>query len=156
MALVWWLCSWLGALGFIRFMEVAKDGGPASRVTGFWFIEIKNLFSVALLRFDPGWREVFHSHAFESLSWVLGRGKLREEHRLGLVQHHKRSFKPVVTHRWTIHRVFSEGTTYVLSFRGRWSSTWSEYDEATGMITQLTHGRKSVGIPVQIGNPVTA
>lgn len=140
--LLWFI--WVGDGSLWRVCFVRKDGGPESRVAGYWLFECKWLFSVALLRFDPGWREVYHNHAFNAVSWVLGRGKLREEHLMGLVEHHRRSIKTVFTWRGTFHRVFSEGTTWVLTFRGPWRNTWYEYDETTGVATKLTHGRHVV------------
>ena len=56
----------------MRFLEVTKDGGPDSPVTGLFLIEIKSLFSVVLLKFG-GTRENFHSHAFNALTfWLKG------------------------------------------------------------------------------------
>ena len=55
----------------MKLCYVGKDGGPESTVWGFWLIEIKKLFSVALLCFENGSREAFHTHAFNSVSWVL-------------------------------------------------------------------------------------
>jgi hypothetical protein len=151
--MIWWLLLfWLflgvvalgSIIGLWDVLRIRKDGGPESKVTGYWLFECKRLFSVALLRFDPGWREVYHSHAFNAVSWVLGPGHLREEHLLGFVEQHVRSPKPVFTWRSTFHRVFSEGTTWVLTFRGPWHSTWYEYDDVAGRTTRLTHGRAVV------------
>ena len=55
----------------MKFLFKAKDGGPESKVTGYWLIESKRWFSIALLRFDEGSREAFHTHAFNAISWVL-------------------------------------------------------------------------------------
>jgi hypothetical protein len=128
----------------MKFWKHGKDGGYESTVDGYWLIEIKWLFSIALLRFGHGSRESFHSHAFNCISWVFGPGQLREEHRDGRVQYHRRSFWPVITLRSTFHRVFSIGTTWVLTFRGPWSKTWREHDPRTGEDITLTHGRKVV------------
>jgi hypothetical protein len=129
-----------------KFLTVRKDGGPESRVTGYWLIELKWLFSVALLRFDHGSRETFHSHAFNSISWVLGPGVLREELLNGNVNHYVRSWRPVTTLRRTFHRVFSEGRTWVLTFRGPWANEWMEFspDGSGGVFQRLTHGRQIV------------
>lgn len=54
---------------------------------------------------------------------------------------HRPGLRPVVTKRKTFHRVVSEGTSWVLSFRGPWSKTWREYDPASGNTTTLGHGR---------------
>jgi hypothetical protein len=133
----------------MKFWKHGKDGGQYSTVDGYWLIEIKWLFSIALLRFGHGSRESFHSHAFNCISWVFGPGQLREEHLTTIgtenrVQYHRRSFWPVITRRSTFHRVFSIGTTWVLTFRGPWSKTWREHDPRTGANTTLTHGRKVV------------
>jgi hypothetical protein len=125
----------------MKFFHMAKDGGPKSTVTGYWLIEAKRLFSIALLRFDNGSRDEYHSHAFNCISWVLGKGRLREEHLHGGMEIHEPSIKPVITRRSTFHRVFSEGTTWVLTFRGPWSIGWSEYDPSTKRYTTLTNGR---------------
>lgn len=127
----------------MKFLKHGKDGGPESTVDGYWLVEIKGLFSAVLLRFADGSRDSFHSHAFNSLSWVL-RGTLREEHLAGEVEYHYSGVKPVVTKRSYFHRVRSIGTTWVLSFRGPWSKTWHEWDPKTGLFTVLTHGRKVV------------
>lgn len=129
----------------MKFFRTAKDGGPLSTVTGFWLTEIKSLFSITLLRFSNGSRDEFHSHAFDSVSWVLT-GKLFEQHLHGnQVDTHRPSILPVVTRRETFHRVFSQGTTWVLTFRGPWAKTWREYAPETGKFSVLTHGRKAVG-----------
>mgnify|MGYP001575993171 CR=1 FL=1 len=62
----------------MKLFYYGKDGGPESHVWGFWLIEAKSLFSIVLLRFENGTREAYHSHAFNSLSWVLrGRACVR-------------------------------------------------------------------------------
>ncbi len=127
----------------MRFLSKAKDGGPKSTVTGYWLIEIKRLFSVALLRFDDGSRDEYHNHAFGSLNWVL-KGRVEEQHMDGRKVDHRPSPLPVLTKKSTFHRVVSRGTTWVLSLRGPWRSRWSEYDPRTGRTTTLTHGRKEI------------
>ena len=129
----------------MKLFYIGKDGGKDSTVTGFWLIEIKSLFSIALLRFDNGSRDQFHSHAFNCISWVL-HGKLREEifppERYDNI--YKAGIRPVITKRSTFHRVLSMGTTWVLTFRGPWAKQWMEYDPNTHMSSVLTHGRKVV------------
>lgn len=127
----------------MKFLKRGRDGGPESTVTGYWLFEIKWLFSIVLLRFADGSRDSFHSHAFNSISWLL-RGMLLEVHRDGSSELHAPSLRPIVTTRDTFHRVRSTGTTWVLSFRGPWSKTWREYDPATGDCTTLTNGRVPV------------
>jgi hypothetical protein len=128
----------------MKILRRGKDGGPLSTVTGYWLVELKKLFSVALLKFEDGSRDEYHSHAFASVSWVLS-GRLREEHLGGGHQHHYPGLRPVTTRRSTFHRVFSEGTTWVLTLRGPWEPSWSEYDPATRTFTQLRSGRVVVG-----------
>lgn len=125
----------------MKLLSKAKDGGPESNVTGYWFMEIKRLFSVVLLKFSHGSRDTYHSHAFNSVNWVL-RGKVVEHHLGGGVTVHKPSFWPVITRRRTFHKVVSEGTTWVFSLRGPWSKTWMEWDGEE--YTMLTEGRKVV------------
>ena len=127
----------------MKFFRKAKDGGPKSTVTGYWLAEIKSLFSVVLLRFDDGSRDEYHSHAFGSVNWVL-KGKVCEHHITGETLDHLPSLRPVITRRTTFHRVVSRGTTWVLSFRGPWSRTWSEWSPRTREYTTLRHGRKVV------------
>lgn len=134
----------------MKFLEITKDGGPESTVWAHWFIELKGLFSVVLLRFEDGSRDAYHSHAFDCASIVLGPGYLREmllttredgrkhtEYRT-----HEPSWKPFITRREDFHKVVSRGRTWVLSFRGPWSKTWREYIPATGETITLTHGRR--------------
>ena len=129
----------------IKLLERSEDGGPESHVWGYWLIEIKSLFSVALLRFEDGSREAFHSHAFNCISWVLS-GELNE-YMLGGENHfvrHLPSAKPVFTKRSTFHRVVSVGRTWVLTFRGPWAKTWKEYVPAENCTVVLKSGRDVV------------
>lgn len=130
----------------MKFLEITKDGGPESTVWAHWLIELKGLFSVVLLRFEDGSREAYHSHAFDSISWVLS-GELNEIHHpdtknvFDILDIHWPSFIPVVTRRSTKHMVRSRGRTWVLSFRGPWAKTWTE-TLPDGTTVTLTHGRK--------------
>ncbi len=127
----------------MKFFRKNKDGGPKSTVTGYWLAEIKSLFSIALLKFENGSRDAYHSHAFDSVNWVL-RGRLAEEHLSGEFVDYVPSLRPVITRRDTFHRVISSGTSWVLSFRGPWTSTWQEYNPATDNYSTLAHGRTVV------------
>lgn len=127
----------------MKLFSYAKDGGPESTVWGFWLIEIKSLFSIALLVFEDGSRDAFHSHAFNCFSWIIS-GFLREEHRSGDVEVHVPSVFPFLTRRSTFHKVTSLGRTYVLTFRGPWSDTWDEYIPSENRDVVLTHGRRVV------------
>lgn len=121
-----------------------KDGGPESKVR-MWGIECKALGSILVLRVALGTRDVFHSHAFGSLSWVLT-GALYERMLEGPSTWHWRRWRPVVTRRSTTHKVyggFSRGS-WVLSFRGPWADTWTEVVD--DKLVRLTHERKVVAL----------
>lgn len=127
----------------MKLLRICKDGGDKSTVWGLFFIEIKSLFSVALLCFENGSRDAYHTHAFNSVSWVL-RGRLFEHH----YPHHELeiydpSLYPIITRRTTFHKVVSKGRTWVLTFRGPWTDIWDEYIPGKGLIA-LTHGRKEI------------
>lgn len=126
----------------MKFLQTTKDGGEKSTVWAHWLVELKSLFSVAVLRFENGTREAFHNHAFDCFSWVV-KGKLNEEFRDGTTRVHRASLKPFCTYKDDFHQVSSEGRTWVFTFRGPWSKTWREVDETETELT-LTHGRKVV------------
>lgn len=129
----------------MRFFYRGKDGGDESTVTGFWLIELKWLFSIVLLRFDHGTREAFHNHAFDAISWVLGRGYLVESFADGRTPRaHFRSCRPIITRRGDFHRVRSYGRTWALSLRGPWTKTWLEYLPSEDRFVELGHGRREV------------
>jgi hypothetical protein len=127
----------------MKLMFWGKDGGNESSVWGFWPIEWKRAFSVVLLKFVGESREAFHTHAFNSISWVLS-GRLEEHDLDGGIKVHTPSFYPVITRRDTFHQVHSVGTTWVLSFRGPWADTWREYLPNEKRYATLTHGRIEV------------
>jgi hypothetical protein len=128
----------------MKFFKKMKDGGNESTVTGYWLIESKRLFSICLLKFEGRSREAFHTHAFNAISWVL-KGSLNESFLDGKGRPHRPSLKPVVTPRNDFHKVDSDGTTWVLTFRGPWSKTWKEWLPKEQLFVTLTHGRKIVG-----------
>jgi hypothetical protein len=142
----------------MKLFKLVKDGGAESTVWAYVACEFKRLFSVMLLRFDPGSRDAYHSHAFDCVSWVL-KGQLVEVHypepgfeidgfpAMPRVDIHTPSLRPIVTRRETYHKVVSVGTTWVLTFRGPWSRTWKEARPTdTGAYAEvvLTHGRKEI------------
>lgn len=144
--------------GYVRGIRMklfwkGKDGGPESKVTGYWLIEAKNLFSIALLKFEDGSREAYHSHAFNAISWLL-KGQLYEEeifafHTDGTpyinnASTYHPSIFPIVTPRDCFHRVTSKGTSWALTFRGPWAKQWREYIPATGEEYTLESGRVRV------------
>jgi predicted metal-dependent enzyme (double-stranded beta helix superfamily) len=134
----------------VKLFKFSPDGGPESTVKGFFFVEIKSLFSIVLLRFADGSRDAYHNHAFDAVSWVL-KGQLEEIHypvkEDAYPEYHTDdrypSIWPVITLRSTMHKVVSHGNTYVLSFRGPWNKTWKEV--VNGEELTLTNGRKVVG-----------
>ncbi len=133
----------------MKFCKIAKDGGPESKVWGYFLFEIKSLFSIVLLRFEDGSREAYHNHAFNAVSWVL-KGELNEILHESVepdvyqsLNTYCPSIFPVITLRSTMHKVISRGTTWVLSIRGPWSKTWKEVVDGKEMT--LTNGRKVVG-----------
>lgn len=134
----------------MKLFRKAKDGGPRSTVTGYWLVEIKWLFSIVLLKFEDGSRDEYHSHAFNSLNWVL-KGEVKEQVLEGEMRPYEyeygASFKPIMTKRDRFHRVVSRGTTWVFSLRGPWTKTWQEWDPKTHRLITLTHGRRVVDEP---------
>jgi hypothetical protein len=130
----------------MKFFKMGKDGGPKSTVTGYWLLELKSLFSIALLKFSDGSREEYHSHAFNCVSWVLS-GELREHIHKQVYDRpnvYRPSWIPIFTWRGTFHRVVSNGDTWVFTIRGPWRQWWKEYNPWTQKYTTLSHGRKVV------------
>ncbi len=120
----------------------AKDGGQESTVTGYWLIESKSLFSIVLLRFDGFSRDAFHTHAFNSISWLISGGleeKFKSNHRQ--IKWYDPNFKPIITKKDDFHKVNSRGVSWVISFRGRWDKSWKEHTEQENTYT-LQNGRK--------------
>lgn len=127
----------------MKLFSYGKDGGPESTVWGYWLIEVKSLFSIALLCFEDGSRDAYHSHAFHSLSWLL-KGWL-VEHRIyePNTTTYRPSLWPIWTSKSNMHKVRSMGRSWVLTFRGPWASTWQERGPDR-KLTTLAHGRKVV------------
>lgn len=130
----------------MKILCKSKDGGPNSTVTAHFLIEWKKGFSVALLKFDKGSRDNYHSHAFNAKSIMLS-GRL-DEYVIGededVLSSYKR-FKWKATPRSVTHKVYALETSWVLTFRGPWQNTWTEVTPL-GVVITLTHGRKEVGI----------
>lgn len=127
----------------MRFLNKTKDGGPESPVDAFFLFEVKPFASIAILRFNKGKREAFHTHAFNALTWYLC-GDLVEEKIDGTLTAYKRSLSPKVTKRDNNHRVLANKTSWCLTIRGSWNDTWTEDTEKQTIM--LTHGRKIVNI----------
>lgn len=130
----------------MRLLSKTKDGGPDSPVDAFFIVEIKSLFSIALLRFNKGGREAFHTHAFNAFTWFL-LGDLIEEKINGDTYVYHRSFLPKVTKKNNNHRVTAVETSWCFTIRGPWQKTWTEdiFDKDGNRTTiVLTHGRKII------------
>lgn len=126
-----------------NFLTKKKDGGPDSPVDAFFLIEIKWLFTIALLRFNPGVRTVYHSHAFNAWTWFLT-GDMREETlKLGSTGFtpYVRRWKPKFTSRERLHRVHAKKMSWCFTIRGPWKKEWFEF--TPGMqINTLGHGHE--------------
>lgn len=127
----------------MKFLKYGKDGGPKSTVWGFWFLEIKSLFSIVLLCFEEGSREAYHTHAFNAITWFIY-GEVDEHHVDGRILNWKASFKPKYTPRSCFHKVFAKKRSWALSIRGPWKKTWKEYLPKENKFLTLTNGRKIV------------
>lgn len=136
----------------MKFFSIGKDGGPESTVTGFFVVEIKNLFSIVFLKFAQGTREAFHSHAFNAVTLWL-KGEVCEEYPIkhelavfGIPWEHKywRPGQLKYTPKGLSHRVRALVDSYAISIRGPWDITWKEYDATKDETTTLTWGRKVV------------
>lgn len=127
----------------VKFLKLCKDGGYDSTVWAYFLFEIKWLFSIALLRFEDGSRDAYHSHAFHCVSWVL-RGALEEEILGDDIHWHVPRFLPFITRRTTFHKVTSVGRSWVLTLRGPWAKSRQEYLPAEDRVVTLTHGRKEL------------
>lgn len=129
----------------MRILSVTKDGGEESTVWAYWLIEIKSLFSIALLCFENGSRDAYHTHAFNSISWLLW-GHLEEEiadaYEVSAI--YSPGIRPIYTRRETFHKVTSYGRSWVLTFRGPWVDSWRE--RVGGQSLLLTNGRKVLSI----------
>lgn len=132
----------------MRFFEKADDGGPDSGVKAYFLVEIKGLFSIALLRFSPGSREAFHEHAFHALSWML-KGRALEvtldEGYDDRIRYLRPSPFPKLTKRQDCHKVIAgEDGAWMFTVRGPWTDTWREYRRETDSWVTMTHGRKII------------
>lgn len=131
----------------MRWLWNDPDGGKESNSRMFG-LEIKRLFSVLVLSFDGRSREAFHTHAFNSVSWLLA-GVLFEHFKHGLAcKCYLPGWRPIVTRRSTFHQVHSTyGKSWALTLRGPWDSVWLEYRPTArgdAKHVRLTHGRKEL------------
>lgn len=128
-----------------RWFFKRTDGGPESHVTGWFLVEDKKRFTVAVMRFSEGSRSAHHTHAFNALSWLIT-GRLGEC-RVGIQERwFKPSLRPIWTPRTHCHKVISGGTSWVITFRGPWRPFWFDVVEfnRAAKINLLTHGRRAV------------
>lgn len=125
----------------MKFFSRSKDGGPESPVDAFFLFEIKSLCSIAILRFNEGGREAFHTHAFNALTWFIS-GDMVEQDVNGEFYCYERSIVPKITRRSKNHRVRAFKTSWAFTIRGPWKDTWTETIDGEHIV--LTHGRKRV------------
>lgn len=125
----------------MRFFSHTKDGGPDSPVEAYFLFEIKSICSIALLKFNRGGREAYHTHAFNALTWFLWGDMIEQEYN-GEYYVYSRSLLPKLTRREKNHRVLAQKTSWCFSLRGSWHSTWTEDTDTHHTI--LTHKRKIV------------
>jgi len=124
-----------------HFFNKAKDGGSESPVDAYFLIEMKGLFSIAILKFNKGRRESFHTHAFSAFTWFI-KGNLEEEKFDGTKIKYTKNLIPKLTKKDNNHRVKALEDSWCLTIRGPWNEFWTE-DDATHTIT-LTNHRKIV------------
>lgn len=130
----------------MRVFEKCKDGGKDSPVDAYFLFEIKKFMSIALLKFNKGGRENYHSHAFHALTWFIC-GDMKEERitENGVVtKKYKRSFIPKFTSRENLHRVSANKDSYAFTIRFNWKDSWIEYNEKKNQTITLINGRKVV------------
>ena len=130
----------------MRFFQKTKDGGKDSPVDGYFLVEVKGLFSIALLKFNKGRRESFHTHAFNAYTWFL-HGELYEEELKGdsiTYTKYKKSLIPKMTPKDNNHRVKAQKDSWCFTVRGPWDDTWTEDNLNTNTKTTFTHGRKII------------
>lgn len=101
------------------------------------------MFSLAVLKFNKGSRENFHTHAFHSLTWFIS-GDMEELDICGDSYKYKRNLLPKITKRTKNHKVIANKTSWCITIRGRWVDTWTEYNSSKQKTIILTHGRKEI------------
>ena len=129
----------------MRILQKVKDGGLESTVDAYFLIEIKWLFSIALLKFNKGTRSNYHSHAFNAYTWFL-KGSMFEQFIDADSKKYRYSIIPKYTPRNLMHRVMAYETSWCFTIRGPWTVTWKEFDPVLKWHITLTNGRKIVSI----------
>jgi len=122
-----------------------KDGGKDSPVNAYFLVESKRFGSIAFLKFNKGGREVFHTHAFNALTWFI-KGDLKEEDVNGNLYTYSKSFTPKLTPKDKNHRVSATVDSWCFTLRGSWCDKWVEYDRTKNQTTEFTHGRAIVSV----------
>jgi len=126
----------------MKFIKSAPDGGKHSGVKAYFLIEWKNVFSIALLKFNKGSREAFHSHAFNAWTWWI-KGEVTEVLYPSMEKlTWKPSFKVKKTPKNNTHKILAKETSWALTIRGPWDKEW--YEVKNNVKTTLTHGREVV------------
>lgn len=131
---------------FPRLFYTKPDGGIDSGVTGYFLIEWKPVVSIGFLHFEKGTREVYHSHAFNAITWWLT-GAVVEDKLYDGFKAYAPSLRPKYTPRNKCHKVLAKSSTWAFTIRGPWHDTWIEvrFDKDRNQIRRvLTHGRKVV------------
>lgn len=126
----------------MKIIESAPDGGKESGVKAYFLIEWKKGFSVAILKFNKGTREAFHSHAFNALTWWIKGEALETLYPSNQEIIWSPSFKPKFTPRGNTHKITAKETTWALTIRGPWVDKWIEVKNNEKIV--LTHGRKVI------------
>lgn len=129
----------------MKLFTKAKDGGSESPVDAYFLFENKYVGSIAILKFNKGGREAFHTHAFDALTWFI-KGDLIEEDVSGDLLVYKRSIKPKITLKSKNHRVIAKKDSYCITIRGRWVDTWTEYNKELNETTIFSWGRNKVKV----------
>lgn len=127
-------------MNIANFMCKRKDGGSESPVDAYFLIEIKDWFSIAILKFNKGGREAYHTHAFDAYTWFL-KGNLVEEDVNGEYYLYERSLVPKKTLKSKNHRVKALSDSWCFTIRGKWDKTWTEYNENLDETTIFSNGR---------------
>jgi len=113
----------------------------------FTFFESKYIGGIWLYNWKTIEQNRFHSHAFNSLCFLL-RGSYQEEVLIGDKKELRtvnQWLKPRFLPRNYTHRILeAEPNTWTIVFFGRWQKTWKEYFEDTQTWVEYTWGRKRI------------
>lgn len=124
----------------MRIFEKRKDGGEDSPVDAYFLIEWKSFISIALLKFNKGGRENYHTHAFNALTWFI-KGDIVEEDVDGTKYKYRKSIIPKITLKSKNHRVFAKTDSWCFTIRGAWVNKWTEYNKKADITMIYKTGR---------------